>query len=459
MIGAKLLEQVSYEWSCGKVAPVDYVLTTDSRKIDHENLFLCLSGERFDAFDYIEQICASPSMRSIIFSDKPGRKEIALELLDRHPDISFIAVKDSLIALQELAILRREQWQSRGGLIFSLSGSNGKTTTKEMLSHFLRTLFPSSVLATKGNLNNHIGVPLTLLALEDSHQVAVVEMGINHTGEMDVLCRIAAPNFGLITNIGFAHVEYLGGLSGVFKEKSALYRSIESSTHERRSFVIYDDDEYLTTLPDHTWTTRASFVSNDLDYFSFVFNQINYTAHAPQVFERHNRINMMLALCLVLSVFPDGRDELLKACETFTLPNNNRSQIFYVDNSLFYLDAYNANPSSMRASLESFKERVDGMNLRGDEVLLVLGDMNEIGNDSEYHHREIAALAWKLGFRHLVAIGRFSHFYRESFQGETQTFKEAKIAKEHCGEWCKKFRAVFIKGSRSLQLESLVDIK
>ncbi len=458
MISAEILVQLQSEWKLGTSKASGYNLSTDNRKITSENLFLCLKGDRFDAFDYLEKIAECKSVESIIFTDGPGRRERVEKLLVKYPELEFIAVKDSLAALQELAILRRSQWQDRGGLVFSLTGSNGKTTTKEIMTHFLVTLFPKDTLATIGNLNNHIGVPLTLLRLEDHHKVAVVEMGTNHPGEIERLCEIANPQYGLITNVGHAHVEYLGGLEGVYKEKSALFRSIKNLDQDKKSFVVNADDDFLKDIPELPWAHRCHFVENTKNYFKFSADGELFKLEAPHIFERHNRSNMMLAFSLVNSAFPGNTQKLVAATESFVLPKNNRSQLFNVDNSLIYLDAYNANPSSMKASLESFKERTDELSLSPETILLVLGDMNEIGDESEVHHRQIARLAGELGFRHLVAIGRFAHYYLQDFKGSSRSFATTAAAKNELSSEFKNYRATFIKGSRSLQLESLLDI-
>lgn len=446
-------------WVVGKIPEASFTLQTDSRKLMDENLFLCLKGENFDAFDYIENIAKSESIRAIIFEDGMGRKELVERLSKSFPHVAFISVIDSLLALQDLAAHRRKAWQAAGGKVYALTGSNGKTTTKEMLAHFLKAIFHDEVLVTKGNLNNHIGVPLTLLSLEDHHKVAVIEMGTNHSGEIELLAKIAAPIYGLITNIGAAHIEFLGGLEGVFEEKGALFRSIDNLNVEDKCFVVNNDDDYLHLLPTDSWITRASFGNNCKDSFDFKMNDEFIELTCPAVFERHNRRNMMLAYSLVASTVQGAREKLSEAAKTFRLPQNNRSQGLLVDKCFIYLDAYNANPSSMKASLESFAERSQNEGRSFEEILLILGDMNEIGVESKKYHQEIAACAFELGFRHLVAIGRFADYYRESFKGETKVFTSTIEAKSYVQDALKNQQAVFIKGSRSLQLESLLDIK
>lgn len=459
MISRQLLSNIKTSWTLGEISADQLYLQTDSRKLTSENFFICLKGENFDAFHYIESLVTRPELKVILFEEGADRKTLVQKLHQQRSDLAFICVADSLTALQELAKQRRHEWQARGGKVFSLTGSNGKTTTKEMLAHFLKAIFNDRVLVTKGNLNNHIGVPLTLLELKDEHQVAVVEMGTNHPGEIEVLAKIADPDYGLITNIGAAHIEFLGGLEGVFTEKGALFRSIEANPSEQKLFIINNDDPFLHLLPTDSWIKRASYVNNFKNYFEFKLEDEVLELKCPHVFERHNRMNMMLACSMVISVYPQHREKILKASETFELPKNNRSQVFHVDNCLIYLDAYNANPSSMKASLASFAERCQQEAINFEAVTLVLGDMNEIGSESEHYHREVGTLATKLGFRHLVAIGRFAHYYRDSFGGETQTFSNAAQAKEVIAAAVKNGKGLFIKGSRSLQLESLLDIK
>lgn len=214
-------------------------LTTDTRKLKKGDIFLGLNGENFDGGNFYQQALDQGASCLIIESREDRNQEIK-EVIG---NCSLIFVENSLNYLQELSHLYRKQW---GGKIIGITGSNGKTTTKEILAHLLGSVLGEKLYFTKGNFNNHIGVPFSLLELETHHEWAIIEMGTNHFGEIQKLCEIADPDYGFITNIGASHLEFLGDERGVFKEKTALYHWVKEKGEKR--FVLNSDDKYLREL-------------------------------------------------------------------------------------------------------------------------------------------------------------------------------------------------------------------
>ena len=209
--------------SNGEYSNTEISITTDSRSMTSENVFLALKGENFDGFDYMNP-ALEKGVEVVIYTHLPERTEIVKSLKERYKDVLFIAVGNTLKYLQDSASWWMREWQkSNGGITIGLTGSNGKTTTKELLFAQAEIILKDKVLCTAGNFNNHIGVPLTVLRIKNKHKLAIIEMGTNHPGEIEVLCNIANPKFGLITNVGAAHLEFFKDESGVLKEKSSLY--------------------------------------------------------------------------------------------------------------------------------------------------------------------------------------------------------------------------------------------
>jgi UDP-N-acetylmuramoyl-tripeptide--D-alanyl-D-alanine ligase len=244
MLSSRFFPQVSSILKVyGQAHDVELKINTDSRSFREGETFVALHGDNFDGFSYIEQVI-SLGARAIIYSKKVGRDLIVQAYSEKHPKIIFVEATDSLKCMQELASLYILEWRSKKSdrKIIGITGSNGKTTHKEMIYSLLNAIFPDQVLATKGNLNNHIGVPLTIFGLEDHHEIAIIEMGMNHQGEIDELCAIAHPEHGMITNIGSAHIEFMQSMENILKEKACLYQAVLKNSQGNGMFVINADD-------------------------------------------------------------------------------------------------------------------------------------------------------------------------------------------------------------------------
>ncbi|RIV27146.1 UDP-N-acetylmuramoyl-tripeptide--D-alanyl-D-alanine ligase [Fibrisoma montanum] len=353
-------------------------VSTDTRAITANCLFVALRGDTFDGNQFAEQALASGARYALV--DDP-------DVAARHPT-RFLLVDNSLTALQDLA---RHHRQTLTIPIVGLTGSNGKTTTKELIAAVLSKKYKT--YATRGNLNNHIGVPLTVLAITEQYELAVVEMGANHQKEIEQLCSIAQPTHGLITNVGKAHLEGFGGVEGVRKGKGELFDYLAASGgtvfinaqdpvlmdmfHERTfaNVVLYRQDN-LPTLIEETPVV----IYRDADNHEI-------TTHLPG---RYNFENMAAALAIgrAFGVTPE---EANRAVADYN-PTNNRSQVIAKGSNTVLLDAYNANPSSMAAAIRQF------MTMPAQRKMVILGDMYELGDESPAEH---AALG------ELIAQGRF----------------------------------------------------
>lgn len=405
-------------------------ICTDTRNIIKGSIFFALKGDNFNGNDYAE------------FALENGCSYAVVDEKSQDNNPQFIDVIDSLKALQELAKYHRKQL---GTPIIALTGSNGKTTTKELMRDVLATKY--NVLATIGNLNNHIGVPLTLLRLIKEHDLAIIEMGANHQGEIAAYCQIAQPNFGLITNIGLAHLEGFGGEEGVLKGKSELFRYIENKPG---TIFFNSNDPKLKTLN----LTNSQIInygdiglkgeliaSDPKVQFTYTDGGFKSEAISTHLVGAYNYINMLAAVC-VGRHFDVEHTDIKKALSNY-IPDNNRSQLLEGNNKLV-LDAYNANPSSMNAALHNFAS-MDG------DKLCILGDMLELGDVADIKHQEIVSLTQELGLE--------SYFVGPLFKkiGADKSFSSTDSLLEYIKENPQENRMILIKGSRGMRLERLVD--
>ncbi|HLE09704.1 MAG: hypothetical protein A2504_02150 [Bdellovibrionales bacterium RIFOXYD12_FULL_39_22] len=453
-------------------------ISTDTRSCREEDLFVAIAGESFDGFDHLEKVLENASNRILlaVFQSSAKNTQRLLSFQAKYSHISFLEVTNSITFLQELAGHHRDDWMAHSAQnsIIGITGSNGKTTTKEMVAHFFEAIYPKKVLATRGNLNNHIGVPLTLLRLTSQHQIAIIEMGSNHPGEIEALCNIARPHSGIITNIGSAHLEFFKDEEGVFLEKSALYRAIWGRP-DRKFFIIPLDDPYLSRLAPFPGAfffaeKEASSLSDTHSFWQLRFTasnslvlinrtqNITININNDAVSEKHNLKNLAMALLLAYCYSPNALRELELAGNNFSPPKNNRSMWVTPDNSSvqIFLDAYNANPSSMRASLLYFCEHANANSIDLGECAFILGDMNELGDRCQEFHVEIGSLMAQQKITAAFFIGKYAKFYQQGFGNTGKVFEQKSAFLPLWMEIRKKYRYVFIKGSRSVQLESLV---
>ncbi|CAM3581460.1 murF protein [Flavobacterium saliperosum S13] len=409
---------------------------TDTRKITSDCIFFALKGENFDANEFAQQALNQGAAFAVIDNKKYFTDEDKMLLVD-----------DSLKALQLLAHYHRKEL---GLPIIALTGSNGKTTTKELINAVLSKKYITK--ATVGNLNNHIGVPLTLLSFDEDTDIGIVEMGANHQKEIALLCAITEPDYGYITNFGKAHLEGFGGIEGVIKGKSELYEYLEHQ--QKTAFVNLDDriqKEKTTSLTRYTFSlteksdvTIDSVTANPMVKIGFKNLEIN--SHLIGIYNANN-INAALTIGTYFNVETQAIKE---AIENY-IPSNNRSQLTEKKGNRIILDAYNANPSSMTAAIENFVQ------LDGESKIAVLGDMFELGKDSLEEHKKIVELLIKQPKIETYFIGKdffgnkteYSnlHFY-DSFEAFSSAFQKSNpIGK-----------TILIKGSRGMALERTLEI-
>jgi UDP-N-acetylmuramoyl-tripeptide--D-alanyl-D-alanine ligase len=337
--------------------------------------------------------------------------------------------------------------------VIAITGSNGKTTTKELIATVLSKKY--KVLFTQGNLNNHIGVPLTLLKLTPDTELAVIEMGANHQGEIAALCRLAMPHFGLITNIGKAHLEGFGGFTGVINAKSELYAYIDD--HGGQLFVN-TSNELLDQLSanikrftygyDNKAEVYGELVADD-PYLAVVWEYHTRQAMIQtQIVGQYNFENIMAAVAMG-NYFEVEKDDIVEALEKY-IPANHRSQIIETEKNQLLMDAYNANPTSMEAALINFSKRC------GQRSMLILGDMLELGNDSEAEHANILKLVIDLGFKNVILVG---HEFGKVYSGDDWLhFNKVEELISRFEDDAPKGYDILIKASRGIRLEKLLPL-
>ena len=361
-----------------------YTVTTDSRAITPGCVFVALKGEHFDGNDFALKV-AEEGIAACVIAD---RKD-----LPKH-DKLFV-VDDSLKALQELAKLHRETLKIP---VIGITGTNGKTTTKELVSAVLSKKY--NILYTQGNFNNQLGVPLTLLRIKPGVELAVVEMGASHPGDIDELTNLGEPNYGMITNIGRAHLRDFGGYEGVVKTKNEMYQYI--AAHNGMLFVNNDNDLLMGLAKDINKVTYGTCQEADVQgkmlsanpYLSVEWNDYKIDT---QLVGDYNFENVMAAICIGTYFKVDDKD-IVEALSGYH-PTNNRSQVIETGKNRVVMDAYNANPTSMSHAIRNFR------NICSDKNVLILGDMLELGEESEKEHRAIIELLHELKFQLVFLVG------------------------------------------------------
>ncbi len=418
-------------------------VTTDSRKVAGGELFFALRGPNFDGNAYARTALEKGAAFAVV--DDPALRD--------HP--RFLFVPDSLKALQQLAAAYRETWTFP---VIGITGSNGKTTTKELMAAVLGRKY--RVSSTAGNFNNHIGVPLTLLAVPADCELAVVEMGANHIGEIAFLCGLARPTHGLVTNVGKAHLEGFGSFEGVKKAKGELYEFLAATGGE--IFLNEDEAELRTMLPpnakvipyhraDSPSCTAPPFEVALLAEQPFLevgfFDRKLISVHT-RLTGRYNFPNLMSAIA-VGSHFGVPGAEIQAALEAYE-PRLNRSQWVERCSNRFLLDAYNANPTSMAKALEAFAA------LDAPRKVVILGDMLELGAYSGQEHRRILELALELGFEQVVLVGpQFAEAARAT--DAVSRFPDASAVRRWLRQTEFQDTYFLLKGSRRLALEKILE--
>ncbi len=437
---------------------------TDTRNYDGQDCFIAIAGDNFDGFDFVEQVL-DKGCKVVVFNNNQKNIKKAEHIYSSYKKCVFISVVNTIDFLQLMAIDHLKQWKRKNlGFVVGITGSNGKTTQKEMLYDILDAAFPGHVVCNLGNQNNHIGVPLTLLKIRKEHKYIIVEMGTNHPGEIEKLCEISMPDAGIITNVGQSHLEFFKTEENVYCEKKKLYDAILRNRSLNKIFIQNYDDFYLRKLEHFEGLVRLS----QKDKTAGVFYQIkentlnikyqnsDIAINNPNITGEHNLINLVSAFAIAVNISGDHINEYLAAMQKFT-PKNNRSMWINKKNKLIYLDAYNANPSSMELSIRGFVEQMGIKKISLDRCLFVLGDMNELGDLTEAAHVKIGKLLTDFNAKNVVCVGKYGHFYQSGFEC-AQIFSETLSLKKEWKGFLSKNQSVFIKGSRSLQLESLVDM-
>lgn len=406
-------------------------VTTDTRDIKNGTLFFALKGDNFNGNKYAEEALKKGAIAAIV-EEKEYLKQPNILLVD-----------DVLICLQELATYHRKKLDIP---VIGLTGSNGKTTTKELINAVLERKYHT--LYTYGNLNNHIGVPLTLLRLTKSHDLAIIEMGANHIKEIELLCQICQPNIGYITNFGKAHLEGFGGFKGILQGKSELYDYLRSN--QQKALINLDDP---LQVKQSQGIETLSFDLTKGDYTiqwgkegDLVHAKFQGTEMASNLTGKYNFNNLSAAIAFG-AYFGVKTNEIKKGIEGYT-PRNNRSQLIQHKGMTVLMDAYNANPSSMEASLTNFAT------FKGSKTV-VLGDMFELGDSAQEEHENTAKLAVKLGFEYVFLLGEN---FNQVILNKTQVHQF--ITKEEFLSYIKtqpiETENILIKGSRGMALESIL---
>lgn len=409
--------------------------STDTRKISNDCMYFALKGDNFDGNKFVQNAIDG------------GAKYCVVDDKNAVVQANCILVNDVLTTLQQLATLHRNTINIP---IISLTGSNGKTTTKELINAVLASTF--KVKATIGNLNNHIGVPLTLLRFTEDLDFGIVEMGANHQKEIEFLCSIAQPDYGLITNFGKAHLEGFGSVEGVVKAKSELYDYLKHS--EKTIFINSDDPKQLMQIGDYSKiSTFGSHASNDcLVTFKNAnpYVTINYNGEEikSQLIGDYNYGNIAVAVAIG-KFFKVNSISIKLAIEAYQ-PNNNRSEIIERGTTKIILDAYNANPTSMLAALKNL-EQLESLN-----KFLFLGDMFELGSEAEKEHQEIVNFIESSFKENIYLIGK--NFYKTNTKESTHKFSSFEDLKAELKNLELKNTTVLIKGSRGMALERILEL-
>lgn len=409
-------------------------ISTDTRTLNKGDIFFALKGPNFNANAYAGRALDGGAVIAVI--DDPSYEIQGKTIL----------VKNVLLTLQQLSAFHRSKLSIP---VLAITGSNGKTTTKELVNTVLSRKY--RVTATLGNLNNHIGVPLTLLSIADTDEMAIIEMGANSLGEIAMLCKIAQPTHGLITNIGRAHTGLFGGLEGVIRAKSELY-----------DYLIKNDGEVFINQHQPVLMNMAKRFSHPVFYpdknsfYSCTFISANPFVSLEteeglelntRLIGRYNFDNIATALC-VGKYFGVNPGKAYQAIGSY-IPHNNRSQVLDNECCQIILDAYNANPSSMKVVLETFAD------MQGDKKAVILGDMLELGDDSASEHTQIGKLARKYNFTQTLFVGEDMAYAAKSCPGSVY-FKNKSALIGFLKEKDFDQYKILIKGSRGMALEDIV---
>lgn len=411
------------------------VISTDTRNIQKNSIFFCLKGQSFNGNTFASEALTKGA--AFVVMD-----EQAYAVNDK-----CIVVDHALKTLQELALYHRQQLRIP---FIGITGTNGKTTTKELIKTVLSQKY--KVLATQGNFNNHIGVPLTILSINNKVEIAVIEMGANHAGEIDDLCKIALPDYGIITNIGKAHLEGFLNIETIIETKTALYKAVKNV--DGTIFINMDDKLLMSNADTINKITYGTTESTDYygkvisdGFLCKVFLPKTLTTISTQLTGDYNFSNIMAAVA-VGQYFNISIPTIQQAINSYQ-PSNSRSQILKKRNNIFIMDAYNANPSSMKPAIINFA------NIEHENKALILGDMKELGNESLTEHQQIVDLLITLSFKQVFLIGPEFSKTKHPKGWSIETWDEALHIISHKNI---QQAMILVKGSRSMQMERILSL-
>ena len=410
-------------------------VSTDTRNIKKDSLYIALKGENFDGNTFAEKAV------------ELGAKYAIVDNKDFANESTIFYVKDSLIFLQKLSNYHRKKFNIP---LIGITGSNGKTTSKELINVVLSKKY--KVLCTAGNLNNHIGVPLTLLNLTKEHQIAIIEMGANKPNDIKELCLIAEPNYGIITNVGKAHLQGFLSFEGVIETKSELYSFLKNN---QGIIVINGDDEILNNKANSFQLEKLTYGTLEENKIIGELIQLNpfvelkwksadYSSPIIQtnLVGKYNFLNFLAAITFG-TIFKVENEKINEAISNY-VPTNNRSQVQKTTKNTLIIDCYNANPSSMHLALESFKE------IQHPNKLAILGDMFELGLESDVEHKKIVDYCIENKIQ-LLTVGDFFQKYNSS------GYKNTQEAIDFINLRSIKNSLILLKGSRGIALEKIID--
>ena len=408
---------------------------TDTRNIKKDSLFIALKGDNFNGNLFAKEAISS------------GAKYALVDEVTFVDDKHIFYVPDSLAFLQALANFHRKKFTIP---LIGITGSNGKTTSKELINCVLSKQY--NTLCTFGNLNNHIGVPLTLLSLDSSHEIAIIEMGANKPGDIQELVEIAEPNYGIITNIGKAHLEGFKTLEGVVKTKTELFNFID----QINGSIIFNSDDNIISTECFRYPNKFAYGTNAeakvkgklIELNPFVVLQWEYENYESSEIQTklvgsYNFYNFLAAISFGVH-FEVPFEQINKAIESYT-PTNNRSQVMKTDKNTLIVDCYNANPSSMLSALESFVSNTQP------NKIAILGDMLELGTDSITEHQKIIEYCKENDLKFITVGKIFNEINENGFENimELETYlSENSISK----------KSILLKGSRGISLEKIIPI-
>ncbi|MDC3388075.1 UDP-N-acetylmuramoyl-tripeptide--D-alanyl-D-alanine ligase [Flavobacteriaceae bacterium] len=407
-------------------------ISTDTRSIEKGNLYISLSGENFNGNKFAKKAIEKGASFAIIDDQKYAANKT-------------IKVKNTLNTLQKLANHHRKELNTT---IIALTGSNGKTTTKELINSVISTKFNTT--ATEGNLNNHIGVPLTLLSMTKDTEIGIVEMGANNFNEIKLLAEIAEPNYGYITNFGKAHLEGFKSLEGVIKAKSELYEYLRKN--QKSAFINLDNKTQLKQSKDINSITFSEKMKTDSNIIYEKGNKYATVEYETKQIKsnligNYNFTNIAAAICIGKH-FKISKTDIKNAIENYN-PTNNRSQVISKNTNNIILDAYNANPTSMKAALESFDS------IQNTKKTVFIGDMFELGETSNQEHQEIVNYIESLNIDSINIIGE--NFKKTQHKNTIKSFKNYEELSEQF-KTKPKNHTILIKGSRGMALERILDL-